>query len=457
MTDAGFKTAVDVGQTGSLRRIGNPPATRHMPARTGRLTTGRRMPSCPRCVAIAILLCVPAGAQPSSDLPPHVLLLARIRHRASVDFAHIPNFTCRETIQRFRGRAGKPLKQLDTVEVEVANIGGRELFAWPGETHFEERSIIDMVGSGMVSDGEYIADARNVLVGGVAQITYHGVERIEGRDAARYDFRFTPALSPYTLVIGDAKAVIGEQGSFWADPVTYTLLRLSFAGTEIPDWLGVRATNVEIHYGRTRIGDVAALLPVKAVSGLTEARGDAVSNEIGFTACRQYTAESVILSEAPPDVASAPPLAAAPSPGAVVLPLGYDIDIRLTSGIDLNSAKVGDPIDAELESDLKTKREVFAPKGARVHGRIRLLRKYGDGYAIGLELDEVSVGQNRVRIAATLVDVDARYTMRSRTSRAAVTEILPEIEGVSTFVTPQGVDTLPRGMRMQWKIIGAGE
>jgi len=411
--------------------------------------------------AMAVVLSVPASAQPavyrpSSELPPEVLLLSRIKQRASMDFAHIPNFTCRETIQRFRGHAAKAMKKADTVEVEVANIDNRELYAWPGERRFEERSITEMVGSGLVSDGEYISDAHNALLGGTGRITYRGMDRIAGRDAVAYDFSFSPAFSPYTLMIGEAKAVIGEKGSFWADPVTHTLLRVSFVGTEIPDFLGVRDTTVQIDYGRVRIGDVDALLPVKAMTALTRESGETIRNDIEFTRCRQYTAESVLSAEPPADIIS-PPLTP-PPPGEVVLPLGYDIHIRLTAAIPLASAKVGDPIEAELESDLKVKQKVFVPKGALVAGRIRLLQKLAGESALGLELDEISFGRTRVRFTATLVDAGAAYSVRhARNGRAIVTEGLPEIDGVSILRLPGETHTLRRGMRMEWKIIGAGE
>ena len=438
-----------VGQTGCLRRIDNPPASRCICAPTGRLTSGRGISSWSTRVAIAIVFIATVGAQPSSDLPPEVLLLAHIRQRAASDFAHTPNFTCRESIQRFRGRPGKPLKRVDTVQVEVANIDGRELFAWPGERHFEERTIMDMVGSGLVSDGEYIVDAHNVLLGGAARITYHGAERVAGRDTVRFDFNFATAFSPYTLVVGEAKAVIGEKGAFWADPLTYSLLRLSFVGTDIPDSIGVRATNVQIDYGRTRIGDVDALLPVRAISGLTEAHGDAVSNDIEFTGCRQYTAESVVTAE-PPDIVNTPP--PAPSSDDVVLPLGYDIQIRLTNAIRLAAANVGDPVEAELASDVKFREKTYAPKGALVTGRIRFLQQNGGRYSVGLEFNEVAFGQTHMRFAARLLNAGPHYVLQHLRS-----EMSPQLEGVDTIVIPRDMDTLPRGMRMQWKIIGAGE
>src|SRR5574337_727112 len=138
---------------------------------------------------------IPLAAQ--SDLPPEVLLLSRIEHRAAMDLARIPDFTCRENIERSRGKDGKPVKFADRVALDVAEIAGHELFAWPG-SHFEERPVSEMIGEGMAGTGEFITEARNLFLGNMAVIRYSGRDVLNGRPAVRYDFQLSAAFSRFS-------------------------------------------------------------------------------------------------------------------------------------------------------------------------------------------------------------------------------------------------------------------
>ena len=47
--------------------------------------------------------------------------------------AQVPNYTCLETMERSqRWPRAKSFRPLDTVRLEVSNVDGKELLAWPG-------------------------------------------------------------------------------------------------------------------------------------------------------------------------------------------------------------------------------------------------------------------------------------------------------------------------------------
>src|SRR4051794_11254004 len=80
--------------------------------------------------------------------------LERIRTRMGAHLSQLPNYTCHEVIQRLIRRAGSgSLDRQDTVELEVAFVGKQELFARPGEAHFEEALISKLVPAGTIGNG----------------------------------------------------------------------------------------------------------------------------------------------------------------------------------------------------------------------------------------------------------------------------------------------------------------
>jgi hypothetical protein len=102
-------------------------------------------------VAMALLL---MAVLPGQDLPPWVLLLARVKQHARATFEHIPDYACLETVHRFqRPRDDMPFRSIDTLRLEVASVGGKELFARRGATQFEGDDPMAFIGYGMIGSG----------------------------------------------------------------------------------------------------------------------------------------------------------------------------------------------------------------------------------------------------------------------------------------------------------------
>ena len=118
--------------------------------------------------------------------------LAAFQQQVRQDMTNIPNYTCLETIERtHREPHSRNFKPIDTVRLEVSMVGGKELFAWPGSRQFEDQPVTAMVTGGAIGSGLFATFAHNLFVAGKGALQYAGEEKLEGRNAVRYDFHLT--------------------------------------------------------------------------------------------------------------------------------------------------------------------------------------------------------------------------------------------------------------------------
>lgn len=418
---------------------------------------------------VFLLACAAVQLCGQSDLPPEVLLLSRIKHRAAADLAHLPNVTCLENIERAsRHSQSKPFHVQDVVELEVARVGDDELFSWPGAAHFENRPIAEIVGTGLTSNGEFESNARAVFAGDSAVIRYSGVEDVGGHHAARFDFLISPVFSHWTVNLNGAKGLVGMRGSFWADTTSFELLRLSVEASEIPIGLEIRSVRSDIEYGRIQIGSNEFLLPRNANTWMVNESGAEVRNRIDFTHCRQYTTESVLSANAAPPEAADNPTPTTPTI-EFTLPPDLLCDLRLETSVRTSEAKVGDAISATVTSDIKQNGKLLVPKGATASGRLRVLQKVEGTYIAGLEFTDLTFENQHAFFYAMLVSADPRYASRQVKSEklhestpTSVTSIVevevpPNLPGVGTFFLPAEDPMLPKGTAMEWKTVRLGK
>ena len=212
-------------------------------------------------VVAFLLAALPLAAQ---DLLPHeVLMLSRIRARVRQALDRLPDCTCVETVARYHKTAGKELKFMDNVVFQVLFSGDKELFASPGDTHWE-KTPFSLVSSGMLGTGLFALHLRSVFLDNQSLIRYHGMEEPGGRSQARFDFSISRMLSGYTITHGSVSAVAGISGSFWADPATYDVRRLEFHAEDLPLELLYADVFTGISYERVRVGETEQLLPQSA-------------------------------------------------------------------------------------------------------------------------------------------------------------------------------------------------
>ena len=355
-----------------------------------------------RLIASAIFI---AAALAQTPLKPEIVQLSHIKIRAIENLNRLPNYTCRETIERsVRKPPGNRFQLVDTVRLEVALVKGKELFGWPGAEKFEDGDIGDMVKGGAIGNGNFANHARSIFLGSGALFTYAGESAVEGRAAIRYDFRVPQNQSRYLLRMGADEGFAGYHGSFWVDPKTLDLIRLEVIASELPPNLPLKSASDRMDYSVVKIGEMGFLLPKGSQMTLTDSHGNENRNRTVFTNCRQYGTESTISFADPgPDI---PPSLIPPKPlEPIVLPAGLLIMMSLDAEITGEKSAVGDALGATVLGAVKRGKEIVIPKGAKFKGRLTQLTHHGNEYLFSLEFNQIAFSGRQGLFTANLVDL----------------------------------------------------
>jgi hypothetical protein len=395
-----------------------------------------------KLLGVVLLLWAGSVAAAPDDMPQEVLLLAHFKARMRLALSQVLNYTCLETIQRSaQSRRANSFTPLDTVRLEVstvASMGGKELLAWPGARRFEEADPTRFTSGGLMGSGVFALFARGVFLHDTSTMQYHGAEEMAGRSVARFDFAVPEVWSGYRITANGTSAIVGMEGSFWIDPASLALVRMEVRADEIPAPLGISRAVTVIDYARMRIGDSDVLLPQDAKMLLTLFSGEVRRNEIEFSHCHEYGAESSIRFDMPETVA---PTAAPRTP--VDLPAGLTVSMALDAAIDLSTAQVGDILRAHVIEDVRRKGETIIPKGAMATGRIRgaeRLRSPGAGFDLTVEVAALEWANMRAEFYGELLAT-------RRAGRA------PQIPGTGVLRVAGSKSQIPAGFRMNWRTL----
>jgi len=375
-------------------------------------------------------------------------LLARIRRSMAETLRHMPDYTCLETIERWReGDPDPQARYWERLRLEVAVIGGKERFAWPGSARFEEKDIDEIVPPGAIGTGDFAGFAGAVFRTEDASFEGPREEKLEGRPAYRYDFRVPAERSRYAVRDGRHSAVVGYHGSFWADRETLELLRLDIEADGLPaPPLEVASVKTAIRYQRALIGDSSTLLPRVSELSLSSTAARSSRNRTTFSHCRQYVGESRLRFDEP-----APGAEPAARPlERTRLPAGLALELSLETPLDPARAAAGDPLLAVLARDVRREGRLLAPKGARVYGRLRTVRQHLTPRSWGLvalEFDRLEGPSLEAEFRARLELLGSLIPALRRPSDVLVSG--SEQESALLFNGP--LRSLPRGFRMQWR------
>jgi hypothetical protein len=396
----------------------------------------------------------------SADL----LLLSRIKLHMREELSHIPNYTCLETISRFRNNPGshsqsqRQLAPLDTVRLEIVYSNHREWYGAPGGRNLSVDDPGTFIASGMIGNGAFAATLNNILE--AASFTYRGEENLGGRTAVKYDFRLRRLLNAFRISIPGGDGTVGEEGSFWADPQSLDLIRLKSRADEIPPSLPLAEASESVNYARMRIGEDDVLLAQQAELHMLHASGMESYNRLDFTHCHAYSAHSDLRFDPKPDE---PPQASIPNTAAGTgqnIPASLLFTVELTTSIsDKNS--VGTLIEGKVSGDVLRKGKIVIPRGSVVRGRIRRLERSPEGgaFILGLEFTEVDAPGGSLPFYADLLRIEKNPGLQPVFSEQVLvsyreTITLPELPGVASFLVSGTTFTLPRGFRMVWRTRG---
>jgi hypothetical protein len=381
----------------------------------------------------------------TEDLPPDLLKIARAVTVNRELVKHVASFTCLETIRRVDlAKNQRKIKAQDVVQVEVGIGGGQEVFSWPGQNNFSDSRLAQIVGHGMVATGLFQSIANTVFAGNAAMVKLIAENTLQAQTAYHFSYKIPSFPSRWEVDWVGARAIVGEEGEFWVDPVNFTLLTLTANAVDVPPNLPLEHLRITIRYRRESIGIRKTLLPESADVLATEWNGSSHRGEVSFSHCRVFGAESsLVLSSA--DLAKE---VSRFQKDRQILPSGLTLSLKLETPIDSTDAMIGDKIRAILDRPVILPDRSTIPKGAVAEGYIREFEKLDQDrpyYQIGLEFDRIRWPDHSADFFAEALSLDplvsfdhTRHTERRQSWGAnQVIDYSTEIFHPSKFLASQ--------------------
>ncbi|MGC4051845.1 MAG: hypothetical protein QM757_21080 [Paludibaculum sp.] len=246
--------------------------------------------------AAILLICLQArpAAQPETGANS---ILNGIRDRALQNLRTLPNYTCTSVIERSARRSvSHRFENVDRIHLEIAYIGGSELFGWPAGERIEEQDLRRFVG-GSITNGDFALLTQAVLAGPGVRFQSPIRKDSEGRPVWSVDFSTPREGSAWVLTMGQRDEPVAYSGSLQAEPESLRLISVTTSADYIPREFGYRRVTRKLEFQQVRIGSNEVMLPLRAEFVTLDRSGEESKNEASFTGCREYTAESVLLFE----------------------------------------------------------------------------------------------------------------------------------------------------------------
>jgi hypothetical protein len=254
----------------------------------------------------------------------------------------------------------------------------------------------------MIGDGIFNSFGADLFLHGLATMDVVGPEDISGRKAIRVNYVVGPLHASFSIHTELGNANVSYSGSFWVDPETFDLIRLSIRADDIPATLQLSSVLINADFAILE----GAALPQSAVMQMARASGSVSRDQIGFSGCRKFAGDTrITFDTAEPD---AGPVETLPVRNPTILPGDLEISLQLVTEVDINTSRVGDEVRAVIEGDVRKDHQTWLRKGSIAYGRIRRLeRRKGrpDYVLVGLEFAEAETGSEHVEFVARLKSV----------------------------------------------------
>jgi hypothetical protein len=221
-------------------------------------------------------------------------------------------------------------------------------------------------------------------------------------------------------------------------------MRLEIAGDDLPPELKLKSITDRMDYGRSKIGDGDFLLPESSEIVLVDVNGVESRNQVKFAGCHQFTGQSVLKFEEPDSASAVEPAQKA----ELELPPNLGLALSLLDPIDTQTAATGDPVRAQLSSDLKVKGKVLLPKGAAASGRISRLERHDNFTLLGLIFTDVESSSAHAELELELERLVGVDTVAPNRSWTMESQPFPH-EGF--VILKSGRVRVMRGTLMLWR------
>lgn len=242
------------------------------------------------------------AAQPAALAPDQQDKLLALMHDYADQYAsNLPNFICDLVTRESQADVEpKHWKKGDTVVSKLSFHEGRE------EKNVESVNGHKVKGGStprvlpLNTEGEFGMLLTQVLgKDSQAFFQWNRFETVRGKRLAVFDFSVDKERSTMSLHLGDvAGAIVGYEGSVFADPDTGAVWRIAYTAKDIPPKIQTRKISTTVDYGETAIGVRTYLLPTEATVTLLLWTKQ-IRNELEFQGYRKFDADAVIHFDTP--------------------------------------------------------------------------------------------------------------------------------------------------------------
>ena len=236
------------------------------------------------------------GAQPPAATESEDPFLDRAREAALSFNEGLPNFLCQELVTRYQSEA-RPVSwhAMDTLTMDLVYEDHKEDYR-NIKIGGKSSNIEKLKASGAWSNGDFgQLQAGLFNPGAEADFRKGGSDRIEGKDALRYEFSVEQDRSSWDLTFDGKKITVGYKGTAWLERSTARVLRLEMQAVRIPTGYPINASEWSLDYAYSRINNQEYLLPARS-EVLSCQRGSRFCsrNVIDFRNYRRFGGESSI-------------------------------------------------------------------------------------------------------------------------------------------------------------------
>ncbi len=406
-------------------------------------------------------------------------LLERASAKIVDDIHRLPNYTCVQTVSRSFSEDSNPavvlsscdqmvesvadrekttlkLSWLDRLHFDVAVSEGKEIFSWAGDKRFQSERNASLADEGAIGTGDFAGFISTIFGGHKAIFEYKGQHAEGDSTVAEFAYKVPLAQSSYSLRIGTRSFIVAFHGTFWIDPATADLKRLTVSTDDPPAETEICQANTFMDYTPVKIGKSTFILPKSTELLVLGTNGSKSDNKTIYSGCRQYLGESTIHFE---DIADAQPLSHVQK--TISLPAGLQVDIRLKTAIDSETMMAGDAISGLLTKPLKDQSgQVLFPRDAIVHGRIVRMQKRLKPqplFLVGLRFESVETADASAALAlAPMIGKEGGHINKPgkedlRAIEYATSKTRGDSTGEGTFLFPGDHLRIRAGSVSHWK------
>lgn len=215
----------------------------------------------------------------------------------------LPDYTCLQETKRIATGGDLPLGKVntDTIEEELSFVGKAEHYKVLKVNGAAVKNILHERLPGTVSSGEFGGLLRQIFdPRSATAFRPQSPAKIQGRGMTVLLFR-VPQQTGYRILGDDLQhyLTVAFEGTVWADAETNAVMKIAMKLVNIPNESSLEATQITLEYKPVDLSGQQFILPSKfewiwrerAEKRAVEASG---SNQINFTNCRKFTAESNI-------------------------------------------------------------------------------------------------------------------------------------------------------------------